>query len=118
MNNKKEQRLRRARRESAKVRELAVPSLVVYRSNAHIYAQLVAPCGSKTLAAASTVEKELREQLKFGGNKEAAALIGKTVAQRALQVGIKAVAFRRRGYKYHGRVKALAEAARESGLEF
>jgi len=118
MINKKEQRIRRATRGRAKISELRVPRLTVHRSNAHIYVQLLAPCGTKTLVSASTAEKALREQLKFGGNKNAAALIGKTVAERAIQAGITEVAFDRSGFKYHGRVKALAEAARESGLLF
>ena len=118
MLNKNQQRLRRATRTRAKIRELEVPRLSVHRSNAHIYAQLLAPCGSKTLASASTLEKDLRSQLKSSGNKEAAALVGKLVAERAIKAGITQVAFDRSGFKYHGRVKALADAARESGLLF
>jgi large subunit ribosomal protein L18 len=118
MLNKNQQRLRRATRTRAKIRELEVPRLSVHRSNAHIYAQLLAPCGSKTLASASTLEKDLRSQIKSSGNKEAAALVGKMVAERAIKAGYTQVAFDRSGFKYHGRVKALAEAARESGLLF
>ena len=115
---KKEQRIRRATRTRAKISELRVPRLTVHRSNAHIYAQLLAPCGGKTIAFASTAEKEVRDQMKYGGNKLAAALVGKMVALRALKEGITKVAFDRSGFKFHGRVKALADAARESGLEF
>lgn len=118
MLNKNQQRLRRATRTRAKIRELEVPRLSVHRSNAHIYAQLLAPCGSKTLASASTLEKDLRAQIKSSGNKEAAALVGKIVAERAIKAGYTQVAFDRSGFKYHGRVKALAEAAREFGLLF
>ena len=118
MLNKNQQRLRRATRTRAKIRELEVPRLSVHRSNAHIYAQLLAPCGSKTLASASTLEKDLRSQIKSSGNKEAAALVGKMVAERAIKAGYTQVAFDRSGFKYHGRVKALADAARESGLLF
>jgi large subunit ribosomal protein L18 len=92
--------------------------LTVHRSNAHIYAQVIDASGSKVLAAASTAEKELRGSLKYGGNVKAAAEIGKRIAERAKAAGISEVAFDRSGYKFHGRVKALAEAAREAGLKF
>ncbi|OGO90891.1 MAG: 50S ribosomal protein L18 [Coxiella sp. RIFCSPHIGHO2_12_FULL_42_15] len=118
MDKKKLQRDRRAKRTRAKIKELRMPRLCVNRSNSHIYVQLIAPCGSKTMLAASSVEKELRAEIKYGGNKQAAAIVGKAIAERALKEGIKRVAFDRSGFKYHGRIKALADAARESGLDF
>ena len=92
--------------------------LVVSRSNCHIYAQIIAPTGDKVLASASTLEADVRKDVKNGGNKAAAALVGKRIAERAKALGIEAVAFDRSGYRYHGRVQALAEAARENGLKF
>ena len=92
--------------------------LVVSRSNAHIYAQIIAPTGDRVLASASTLEAEVRKDLKNGGNKAAAAAVGKRIADRAKTLGIEAVAFDRSGYRYHGRVQALADAAREAGLKF
>ena len=88
------------------------------RSNAHISAQVYSPCGTKVLAAASTMEKDLRQTLKNGGNSAAAQQIGKLIAERAVKAGIVDVAFDRSGHRYHGRIKALAEAAREAGLKF
>lgn len=90
----------------------------MHRTPRHIYAQVIAPNGSEVLAAASTVEKEIKEQVKYTGNKDAAAVVGKLVAERALAKGVQAVAFDRSGFKYHGRVQALADAAREAGLQF
>ena len=118
MFDKKPQRLRRARKTRAKIAELAAVRLTVHRSNSHIYAQVVDPSGAKVLAAASTVEPEVRKGVKHGGNVKAAAEVGRRIAERAKQLGIEAVAFDRAGYKFHGRVKALAEAAREAGLKF
>lgn len=118
MINKKQQRIRRATRARAKIKQLRMNRLCVYRSNKHISVQLIAPCGGKTLVSASTIDKALVASLKSTGNKEAAALLGKTIAERAMAVGVKEVAFDRSGYKFHGRVKALADAAREAGLEF
>ncbi|MDU4291687.1 50S ribosomal protein L18 [Mixta calida] len=92
--------------------------LVVHRTPRHIYAQVIAPNGSEVLVAASTVEKAISEQLKYTGNKDAASAVGKAIAERALEKGIKDVAFDRSGFQYHGRVQALAEAAREAGLQF
>ncbi len=112
------QRLRRARKTRAKIAELAVARLCVHRSNCHIYAQIIDASGGRVLTSASTLEKELRGTLKSGGNVEAARLIGQRIAERAKQVGVTRVAFDRSGYAYHGRVKALAEAAREHGLQF
>ncbi|WP_158971305.1 50S ribosomal protein L18 [Paraglaciecola sp. L3A3] len=116
--NKKSARLRRATRARKKISELAAHRLVVNRTPRHIYAQLIAPSGSEVLASASTVETELASSLKGTGNSAAAAAIGKAIAERAMEKGIKSVAFDRSGFKYHGRVKALADAAREAGLQF
>ena len=116
--NKKLVRLRRARKTRAKIAELKAVRLTVYRSNSHIYAQIISGCGSRVLAAASTVEQHVRAQVSNGGNKAAAELVGKLIAERALAAGIEAVAFDRAGFLYHGRVKALAEAARAGGLKF
>jgi large subunit ribosomal protein L18 len=116
--DKKTARVRRATRARAKIRELAAHRLVINRTPRHIYAQLIAPSGSEVLAAASTVEKALSADLKATGNTEAAAAVGKAIAERAIEKGIKSVAFDRSGFKYHGRVKALADAAREAGLQF
>lgn len=116
--NKKEVRLRRARKTRAKIAELKAVRLTVFRSNSHIYAQVISGCGSRVLAAASTVEADVRCQVANGGNKAAAVLVGKLIAERAKAAGVEAVAFDRAGFLYHGRVKALAEAAREGGLQF
>jgi len=118
MKDKKESRLRRSRRTRAKIAELKAVRLTVNRSNTHIYAQVIDATGSKVIASASSADKTLRADVKNGGNVKAAALIGKTVAERALKAGVQAVAFDRSGYRYHGRVKALADAAREAGLKF
>jgi large subunit ribosomal protein L18 len=96
----------------------ARPRLCVYRSLGHIYAQVIDDLGQRTLVSASSLDKETRTQLKAGGNIAAAKIVGKSVAQRALAAGIKQVVFDRGGYKYHGRVEALANAAREAGLQF
>lgn len=116
--DKKETRLRRARKTRAKIAELKVVRLSVHRTNSHIYAQVIAADGSKVLASASTAERELREQVKNGGSVEAATLIGKRIAEKARAAGVEKVAFDRSGFHYHGRVKALADAAREGGLVF
>ena len=116
--NKKETRLRRARKTRAKLAELKAVRLAVFRSNCHIYAQVISGCGSKVLAAASTVETDVRAQVANGGNKAAAELVGKLIAERAKAAGVESVAFDRSGFLYHGRVQALAEAAREGGLKF
>src|SRR5262245_1042406 len=118
MIDKNEARLRRARQTRAKIAELKAVRLTVHRSNCHIYAQVIAPDGLKVRAAASTVDPEMRESVKYGGNVKAAAAVGKRIAEKARQLGIEAVAFDRAGYKYHGRIKALADAAREAGLKF
>ena len=116
MSAKNDSRLRRARRARARMRRLGETRLSVHRTPRHIYAQIIAPEGDKVLASASTLDSELRGG--STGNIGAAAEVGKLVAKRAKEAGIERVAFDRSGYKYHGRVKALADAARESGLEF
>jgi len=116
MSAKNDARLRRARRARVKIRDLGVNRLSVHRTPRHIYAQIIAPTGDKVLASASTLDAELRKGVT--GNVAAAAEVGKLVAKRAKEAGVDKVAFDRGGYKYHGRIKALADAARESGLEF
>jgi large subunit ribosomal protein L18 len=118
MLNKKEARLRRAKQTRLRIAQQRATRLVVSRSNLHIYAQLLAPEGNKVLASASTLEADVRKDLKNGGNKAAAAIVGKRIADRAKALGIESVAFDRSGYRYHGRVQALADAARENGLKF
>jgi large subunit ribosomal protein L18 len=116
--NKKEARLRRARKTRAKIAELKVVRLSIHRTNCHIYAQIFSGCGTKVLASASTLETQMRTQIPNGGNIEAAKQVGKLIAERAKAQGLSEVAFDRSGFKYHGRVKALADAAREGGLKF
>jgi large subunit ribosomal protein L18 len=111
-------RLRRARKTRAKIAELKVTRLSVHRTNTHIYAQIIAVSGDKVIVSASTVEADVRKNIKNGGNVEAAAAIGKLIAEKAVKAGVTTVAFDRSGYKYHGRIKALADAARENGLSF
>lgn len=116
--DKKIRRMRRALKTRVKIAELGVARLCVHRSNCHIYAQIIDPTGTKVLCSASTQEKNMREQVKSGGNVDAAKLIGQRIAVKAKSVGVEVVAFDRSGFIYHGRVKALADAARESGLRF
>ena len=116
--DKKQNRLRRARKGRAKIRELEMNRLSVHRTPRHIYAQIIAPGGNTILASASTLEQEVRKGMKSGGNVEAAAIVGARIAEKAKSAGIDTVAFDRSGFRYHGRVKALAEAAREAGLKF
>ena len=116
--NKKEARTRRSRQTRLRIAEQRATRLVVSRSNCHIYAQIVAPEGDRVLASASTIEGDVRKDVKNGGNTAAAAVVGKRIAERAKALGIERVAFDRSGYRFHGRVKALAEAAREGGLKF
>ncbi|EAT11900.1 50S ribosomal protein L18 [Bermanella marisrubri] len=116
MNEKKIARIRRARRARIKMREIGATRLCVNRTPRHIYAQIISSDGSEVLATASTVEKDLREGKT--GNADAAAKVGQLIAERAIAKGIKKVAFDRSGFKYHGRLKALADAARDGGLEF
>jgi large subunit ribosomal protein L18 len=121
MLTKKEQRLRRSRQTRARIALQGKARLTVFRSNTHIYASVISGDGSKVLATASTVEKDVRAELGVtagGANVAAAALIGKRIAERAKAAGVESVAFDRAGFAYHGRVKALAEAAREAGLQF
>lgn len=116
--NKQDTRLRRAKRTRMKIRELEAIRLCVYKTPRHMYAQITTADGAKTLACASTLDKTLRKALKSSGNVDAAKEVGKLIAKRALEAGIREVAFDRSGFLYHGRIKALADAAREGGLEF
>ena len=116
--DKKQARLRRARKTRAKIAELKMVRLAVNRTNSHIYAQVFSGCGTRVLAAASTAEADVRAKVANGGNVDAAKMVGQLIAERAKAAGIDAVAFDRSGFHYHGRVKALAEAAREGGLKF
>ena len=113
--NKKEARLRRARSTRLKIAELGATRLVIFKSNSHIYAQIIDATGANVLAAASTVGDV---SVKNGGNVDAAKLVGKLIAEKAVAAGIKQVAFDRAGFRYHGRIQALADAARENGLVF
>ena len=115
---KKIARLRRAKTTRSHIRNLGVPRLSVLRTGQHLYAQLFSADGSKVLAAASTTQSDVREGLKNGKNADAAAKVGRTIAERAIAAGVEKVAFDRSGYRYHGRIKALADAAREGGLKF
>jgi large subunit ribosomal protein L18 len=117
MNEKKEARMRRARSSRMKMREVGATRLTVHRTPRHMYAQVITPEGAQVLASASTLDASLRQAGKTS-NKEAAAKVGALIAERAKAAGVTRVAFDRSGYKYHGRVKALADAAREGGLEF
>jgi large subunit ribosomal protein L18 len=116
--NKNDSRLRRAKSTRAHIRKLAVARLSVHRTGQHLYAQVFAADGQSVVAAASTVQKSVAEGLKGTKNLTAAAAVGKAVAERALAAGIEAVAFDRSGFRFHGRIKALADAAREAGLKF
>ena len=111
-------RLRRAKKSRAKMAELHVTRLTVYRSNANIYAQIIDGNNNRVIATASTTEAEVKKTLKNTSNKDAAIAIGKRIAEKAVKAGVKEIAFDRSGYKYHGRIKALAESARENGLTF
>jgi len=116
--DKKLSRIRRARKTRAKINELAVPRLSVHRTPRHIYAQVIAPNGSEVIVSASTLQADIKSSIKNGGNAEAAAVVGKAIAEKARAAGIDSVAFDRSGFKFHGRIKALADAAREAGLQF
>ena len=116
--DKKTNRLRRAKRTRAKIRELCVPRLTIHRTPRHIYAQVIDGDNKKVVAAVSTLSKDMRTGVKYSGNVEAAAAVGKAIAEKASAAGVSQVAFDRSGFKYHGRVKALADAARENGLKF
>ena len=117
--DKKSSRLRRSRRTRAKIRELGIHRLAIFRTSQHMYAQIISPSGSEVVASASTLDKSVKAELQgVSSNKAAAALVGNMVAERAKAAGVEQVAFDRSGFKYHGRVKALADAARENGLQF
>ena len=116
--SKKTDRLRRAKKARARIKQQGVNRLSVHKTSRHVYAQVIAPCGSQVLASASSLDKEVKGQIKYSGNVEAAAAVGKALAERAKKAGISSVAFDRSGFKYHGRIKALADAAREQGMEF
>ena len=111
-------RLRRAARTRRHIHTLRVPRLCVHRTPRHIYAQVISTDGGVTIVSASTVEKQVRGEVTYGGNCSAAAVVGRVIAERAIGVGVERVAFDRSGFKFHGRVKALADAAREAGLFF
>ena len=115
---KKTARLRRAKKTRSHIRRMGVPRLTVHRSGRHIYAQVIAAEGGNVIAAASTLQKDVREGLKGTSNKDAAKAVGKAVGERAVAAGVSDVAFDRSGYQYHGRVAELADAAREAGLKF
>ncbi len=116
--NNSNPRLRRAKKTRAKIAELKVTRLSVHRTNTNIYVQIISASENKVLASASSLEADIKKTLKNGGNIAAAAQIGKRIAEKAKKIGITNVAFDRSGYRYHGRVKALADAARENGLSF
>jgi len=118
MDIKKAARLRRARKARAHIRRLGRPRLTVHRSGRHIYAQVISAEGGTVLASASTLQKDLAANLKSKSNKDAAAAVGKAVAEKAVAAGVKDVSFDRSGFRYHGRIKVLADAAREVGLNF
>jgi len=118
METKKEARSRRAKQTRIRIAQQRATRLVVLRSNSHIYAQIIAPEGDRVLASASTVEADMRKDIKSGGNVAAAEAVGKRIAEKAKSLGIEKVAFDRSGFRFHGRVKALAEAARAGGLKF
>jgi large subunit ribosomal protein L18 len=118
MSEKNESRLRRAKATRSHIRKLAVPRLTVHRSDQHIYAQVISADGAKVLASASTVQKAIASELKGTKNKAAAVAVGKAIAEKAKAAGVESVAFDRSGFRYHGRIAALADAAREAGLKF
>jgi len=118
MNSKKQTRVRRAKRTRMKIRELGANRLSIHRTPRHIYAQVLSSDGGNTIASASTLDADVKSAIKGSGNADAAATVGKIIAEKSKAAGITSVAFDRSGFKYHGRVKALADAARENGLEF
>jgi len=118
MNSKKQTRIRRSKRTRMKIRELGAVRLSIHRTPRHIYAQVLSADGAKTLASASTLDADVKSAVKATGNADAAAAVGKLIAEKSKAAGVTSVAFDRSGFKYHGRVKALADAARENGLEF
>jgi len=116
--DKKASRLKRALRQRSKIKQLGVNRLTVHRTAQHIYAQVIAGDGSKTIASASTLETSVKTNIKATGNVSAASEVGRAIAEKSIKAGVTEVAFDRSGFKYHGRVKALADAAREAGLKF
>ena len=116
--DKKKQRIRRARRTRAHIRKLGTYRLCVFKTPRHTYAQVIDPSGAKVVAQASTVEAAIKKDVKYTGNVDAAKSVGKAIAERAKASGVESVAFDRSGFKFHGRIKALADAARENGLQF
>jgi len=118
MKSKKASRIRRAKSTRMKIRELGASRLCVHRTPRHIYAQVISADGEKVLASASTLDADVKSSIKNSGNVEAAATVGKLIAEKSKAAGVESVAFDRSGFKYHGRIKALADAAREGGLEF
>ncbi len=118
MNSKKQTRIRRSKRTRMKIRELGAVRLSIHRTPRHMYAQILSADGATTLASASTLDADVKSAVKATGNADAAAAVGKLIAEKSKAAGVTSVAFDRSGFKYHGRVKALADAARENGLEF
>lgn len=118
MNQKKINRIRRGKKTRVKIREMGKPSLLINKTTRHIYAQIISGCGKHVLASASTLQPAVSSELSYTGNVEAAAKVGKAIAEKAIGLGLEDVAFDRNGFRYHGRVKALADAAREAGLKF
>jgi len=118
MLNKNEARQRRGRKTRARIAQKKTVRLAIHRTNLHIYAQVISADGGSVLASASTMEAEVRQSIAHGGNTAAAAIVGKRIAEKAKNAGVTSVAFDRSGNKYHGRIKALADAAREHGLQF
>ncbi len=118
MKSKKQARIRRATRTRARIRQKGINRLCIHRTPKHLYAQVIAANGSEVLASASTLDKDIRDEVKYSGNVDAAIVVGKKLGERAKKAGVTQVAFDRSGFKYHGRIKALADAAREQGLEF
>lgn len=116
--DKKHSRLKRAAKTRHTIRSIGIHRLTVHKTPRHIYAQVFTSDGAKVIASASTVQASIKENLAYTGNKDAAVKVGKAIAERALAAGIERVAFDRSGFKYHGRIKALADAAREAGLSF
>jgi len=116
--NSKSKRIKRSKKTRAIIAKLGLIRLSVHKSNSHIYAQLIDDKNNKVITSASTLEPEIRAEIRSGGNTKAASIVGKRIADKGIKLGIASIAFDRSGYKYHGRVKALADAARESGLRF
>ena len=116
--SKKINRLRRAKKTRARIKKLGADRLCVHKTSRHVYAQVISPNGSKVIVSASSLDKEIKGKIKYSGNIEAATVVGGVLAKRAKKAGVKKVAFDRSGFKFHGRIQALANAARENGMEF